>query len=57
MTLADAVVTGISGGLTLGISQFIANEYVGPALKKFKVKHDEALDKFKQELKVGGGLK
>jgi hypothetical protein len=43
-----AIVTGCMGGLTLGITNFIANFYVIPWLTELDAKHKAYVDKLKK---------
>jgi hypothetical protein len=56
MTLFESVVFGVSGGLTLGVSQFVADEYVKPWLRSLKNKHEEGIAFIKDKFKPDGGL-
>lgn len=50
--ILKALVTGVSGGLTLGLSQYIADEYVKPFLKKLREKHLTIWQYIKEEIKI-----
>ena len=47
MDFFSSLLVGVSGGLTLGVSQFVSDEYVKPYLHKLKAKHEEGLARVK----------